>query len=359
MSFTIESPRATDGELFNRNLESSLEHAWFIFHAHPQRAGTLEAILDGESIRSQFFGDYASLDRLASLSAYLLENKPNLASSHLFSAHVNSSRHLFSAAQENVSQAISLGADQARCSRIQLGIDQALGMNLELVLDQRLKIASKDNSFENLIPLGALLADMGRFDEAHDTYINALTSYRELSPIGLAWTFFQLGLLWGELVSEQDLEKASYYYSKAVDYLPGYTHATVHLAEIQMENGNLDRARELLNSVIGSGDPEVRWRMSELFAKESDIQASANELEVAKLMYQDLLNRHELAFADHAAEFYLGSGHHPQRALKLANANLVNRKTARAYALAIDAAEASGEFELSKSLSLKLKKRGV
>lgn len=354
MSYIIESPRATDGEIFNRNLESSLEQAWFIFHAHPERTGTLDAILDGESIRSQFFGDYSSLDRLVSLSAYLLEKKSNLASSHLFSAQVNSSRHLFATAQVHVSQAKSLGADHAICSRIQLGIDQALGINLELVLDQRLRVASKESTFENLIPLGALLADLGRFAEAHDTYTKALTSYRELSPIGLAWAFFQLGFLWGELVSEPDLEKASYYYSKAVDYLPGYTHATVHLAEIQMENGKLDRARELLSSVVGSGDPEVRWRMSELFAKEGNTQASVNELEVAKFMYEDLLTRHELAFADHAAEFYLGSGHDPQKALKLANANLVNRKTPRAYTLAIDAAEASGELELSKSLSFKL-----
>jgi len=354
MSFIIESPPATDGEIFARNLESSLERAWFIFHAHPERTGTLEAILDGESIRSQFFGDYSSLDRLVSLSAYLLENKSNLASSYLFSAQVHSARHLFAAAQKHVSQAKSLGADDAICSRIQLGIDQALGINLELALEQRLRIASKESTFENLIPLGALLADLGRFDEAHDTYIKALTSYRELSPVGLAWAFFQLGFLWGELVSEPDLDKASYYYSKAVDYLPGYTHATVHLAEIQMENDKLEGANRLLHSVIESGDPEVRWRMSELFAKEGDIQASANELEVARSMYEDLLTRHELAFADHAAEFYLGSGHDPQRALQLANANLVNRKTARAYALAIDAAEASGEFELSKNLSSKL-----
>ena len=354
MSFIIESPRATDGEIFTRNLESSLERAWFIFHAHPQRTGTLEAILDGESIRSQFFGDYASLDRLVSLSAHLLENKSNLASSYLFSAQVNSSRHFFAVAQEHVSQAISLGADDAICSRIQLGIDQALGVNLELVLDQRLRMVSKENTFENLIPLGALLADLGRFDEAHDTYIKALNSYRELSPIGLAWAFFQLGFLWGELVSDPDSEKASYYYSKAVDYLPGYTHAAVHLAEIQMENGKLDRAKELLNSVVGSGDPEVRWRMSELLAKEGNTQASANELDVATFMYEDLLSRHELAFADHAAEFYLGSSHDPQRALQLATANLVNRKTVRAYTLAIEAAEASGEIELSKSLSFKL-----
>jgi hypothetical protein len=94
--------------------------------------------------------------------------------------------------------------------------------------------------------------------------------------------------------------------------------------------------------------------MSELLATEGNTQASADELDVATFMYEDLLSRHELAFADHAAEFYLGSGHDPQRALQLATANLVNRKTVRAYTLAIEAAEASGEIELSKSLSFKL-----
>lgn len=357
MSLIIESPRATDGALFSRNLESSLEHSWFIFHSHPDRPGTLDAIIDGESIRSQFFGDYSSLDRLVNLSGYLLQSNPGIAASHLFAAQANSARHLFADAEQNLYRAKALGADNHAILRIQLGIDQALGKNLELVLEERLRNVANKGSIENLVPLGALLADLGKHEQANDVYIKALTTYEDLSPIGLAWACFQLGFLWGEVVNEPDLERAAYFYSKAVNYLPGYAHATVHLAEIDMENGRIDQARGLLNSVIECGDPEVRWRMSELLAKEGNTQASEKELQAAEQMYEDLLSRHELAFSDHASEFYLGSGNNPERALKLALANLKNRSTIRAYELVIEAADAAGEPRLSKDFSSELYKR--
>jgi len=51
-----------------------------------------------------------------------------------------------------------------------------------------------------------------------------------------------------------------------------------------------------------------------------------------------------LAFADHGAEFYLGSGADPERAWVLAQQNLANRQTPRAAVLAIKAAEASGRY---------------
>jgi hypothetical protein len=48
------------------------------------------------------------------------------------------------------------------------------------------------------------------------------------------------------------------------------------------------------------------------------------------LGFDELLRRHLLAFADHAAEFYAGSGSDHRRALELARANVANRPTRRA-----------------------------
>ena len=351
MSQVIELPRATDGVLFSRNLESILDRSWFIFHAYPQRLGTIEAILDGESIRSQFYGDYSSLDRLVQLSNSLLHDHSELASSYLFAAQVDSARHLFGDAQKKLERAKVLGASERAISRIELSIDQALGSNLDFVLQRRLDKVQSTNAIEDWVPLGALLADLGRYDEAHDAYIKGLHSYTNLSPLGLSWACFQLGYLWGEVVEEPDLDKASFWYTQAVNYLPGYTHASVHLAEIHLQNGKFGQARSLLNSVMESGDPEARWRMSELLAAEGNISASEVELEAARLMYEDLLSRHELAFADHAAEFYLGSGNKPVRALELSLLNLQNRSTIGAYEQAIEAAQAAGNPELTEKLT--------
>ncbi len=64
--------------------------------------------------------------------------------------------------------------------------------------------AAESGRLEELVPLGALLADLREFDEAERTYQRALQEYRDVSPFALAWVCFQLGVLWGELVHEPD-----------------------------------------------------------------------------------------------------------------------------------------------------------
>ena len=344
-------PEATDGELFTRNLQSSLTHQWFLFQNYPERPGVLDAILDGESNMAQFFGDYTALDRLQDLSSSLLLSKPNDPASHMLTARVNAARHHFLQANESLTRAKALGAKTQDILCLQLSIQQALGDQLESVLHQRHSLAQQTPTVEKLVPLGALLADMGHYDAAHDVYVEALRSSVGLSPLAAAWTCFQLGFLWGELHTEPDLEQAVYWYTHAVNYLPGYTHAAVHLAEIHLENHAFEDTHKLLASVLHSGDPEVRWRLSDLLTEQGQLSAARDEKEIARTMYEDLLSRHELAFADHAAEFYLGSGGDPERALQLSLANLKNRYTKRAYRLALDAAQAAGQKEIAANLS--------
>ena len=51
----------------------------------------------------------------------------------------------------------------------------------------------------------------------------------------------------------------------------------------------------------------------------------------ARSGFETLLSKHPLAFADHGAEFYSGSGRDPGRAFELAQVNLANRPTLRAF----------------------------
>ena len=75
-----------------------------------------------------------------------------------------------------------------------------MASNLEAVLAARRRIAEASGRLEDLVPLGALLADLERFAEADAVYHRALCSYSDVSPFPLAWVCFQLGMLWGELV---------------------------------------------------------------------------------------------------------------------------------------------------------------
>jgi hypothetical protein len=81
--------------------------------------------------------------------------------------------------------------------------------------------------------------------------------------------------------------------------------------------------------------------------------ATANDEEhnqAAKFGFEALLERHLLAFADHGAEFYAGSGNNCRRALDLARVNVANRPTLRAFEQAHDIAVNAGDMEAASQI---------
>lgn len=87
--------------------------------------------------------------------------------------------------------------------------------------------------------------------------------------------------------------------------------------------------------------------MAEAAANAADAEAF---MEVARSGFESLLARHRLAFVDHATEFYLAGGSNPVRAFELAQLNLANRSTQRAFELALKAAIAAGETRIAAEL---------
>ena len=345
-------PRATAGEIAIINHESSRERCWRAFRRWPERPGVLEQIVDEESRRAHFLGDATALDRLAALASELLVRPPEPAN-YLIAAEVALMRHHFAEAAAYLDKAEALGAPHDALARLRLTLDQALGENLSAALNARRERAEVRRTVADLVPLGALLADLGEFEEAACTYADALRGYRDLSPFPLAWACFQLGVLWGETVPQPDLLRAANWYRQAVAYLPSYTHARVHLAEFYLQAGELTMAEALLRPALESGDPEVRWRLAEVLAAEGRDNEAAREREAAADAYDARLARHELAFADHAAEYYLSLGADASRACDLARINLANRPTLRAFELAHRAALASGEAAFANQLAFR------
>ena len=128
----------------------------------------------------------------------------------------------------------------------------------------------------------------------------------------------------------RDLEVAALWYRRAIAYLPHYVKARVHLAEIYASQGRTGDAEALLMPALSSCDPEVRWRLADVLAAQERFEEAAIHLEGARSGFEELVAKHLLAFADHAAEFYAGSGNDRRRALELARANVANRPTRRA-----------------------------
>jgi hypothetical protein len=328
-------PAATDGVIAAINHDSARRRAWQRF-ALDAREEDAEAIVEAELLSVQFFGDVDALDRIELLAARLPDGS---ALSALIEARVASAAHRFADARRHLADAALRGALPDAVRRQLLSVDQACGTNLDEVLEARLFLARSGRT-EDLVPLGALLADAGEFARADRVYCQALEAYDDVSPFPLAWACFQLGMLWGEEVPEPDLDLAAGWYRSAIDYLPGYSRARVHLAEILMRRDRSHEARTLLEFALATADPEVEWRLADVLLMQDYKEEGRIRLRSARERYERLLDKHFLAFADHAAEFYSGSGNDAARALELARANAANRPTRRALAqvLAIQAA---------------------
>jgi tetratricopeptide (TPR) repeat protein len=349
--------QTTDGEIAITNLNSARLRSWSRFYQDPQRSGAAETVLEHEQLTAQFAGDLSALDRLEAFGEQLGRLDASSSRTMVIQAQIASALHRFSDARHYLAQASLGGAPSVDVKRILLNVDQACGSHLEEVLDERRRIVAKSGRFEDRVALGALLADVGEFNDADEIYRQALREYRDVSPFPVAWVSFQLGMLWGELVPEPQLARAEHWYRKAIVSLPCYVRARVHLAEILSATGRTSEAEATLKPALASGDPEVAWRLADVLNAEGSVEEAASHLEIARTGYEAVLDKHLLAFADHGAEFYVGSGSDPLRALELAQINLKNRPTLRAFEQTYIIAREAGETDAANELSVKATKR--
>jgi tetratricopeptide (TPR) repeat protein len=342
--------QTTDGEIAVINLESARRRSWNRFVADPLREGVAETVVEHEQLTAQFVGDVQVLDRLEALVGNLAQVEVASARTALIQAQVASVMHRFADARHFLAQAEIGGAPSADVNRVLLNVDQACGVNLGKVLDERRETARRSGRTEDLVALGALLADLREFTDADRTYRHALEVYRDVSPFPVAWVCFQLGMVWGELVPEPQTASAARWYRTAIDCLPSYTKARVHLAEIYLSSGRASDAEALLIPAILSGDPEVRWRLADVLASQKRYGEAEVHMQAAQFGFEALLERHLLAFADHGAEFYAGSGNDWRRALDLARVNVASRPTLRAFEQAHDIAVNAGDREAASQI---------
>jgi hypothetical protein len=73
-------------------------------------------------------------------------------------------------------------------------------------------------------------------------------------------------------------------------------------------------------------------------------------MQAARFGFESLLDRYLLAFADHGAEFYAGSGNDWRRSLELARINVANRPTLRAFEQGHDIAVKAGDMATASQI---------
>ncbi len=94
----------------------------------------------------------------------------------------------------------------------------------------------------------------------------------------------------------------------------------------------------------------MNWRLADVLAAAGRHAEADEALEAARSGFEALLERHLLAFADHGAEFYSGSGNNARRSLSWRRSILQIAPTLRAfehaYEMAINAADIAAAIDI-------------
>lgn len=348
-------PRTTAPSIALRNLDYVIARQAHRLDAVPGDPAALASWLDALLTRVQFLGSFDDLVDAERRSTRALEASVDgdsgpsagAAALRIERARVLAQLHRFDEARAQLDRAAEalVGLPEASTLRLRRAlaaerraIDLATGA-ASRVLEAAAEEAPRTGpDFESATQLGAALAAVGRREEAEEAYRSALADWDGLTPFAPAWVEFRIGEVWN---GEDDV-RARRHFERAVEILPAYVTARVHLAELVAAQDGPDAAFALLEPALDSQDPEPAARLAEFAAAAGRDDAEALRAR-AGAHWSELLERYPLAFADHGAEFYLGAGADPEAALAWARRNLANRATDRARGLVVRAALAAGE----------------
>lgn len=288
--------------------------------------------------RSRFLGDYDALDRASTLA----ELRPETARDLLQRARARAAVHRFAAALDDLAALERTGGSGDAIAGARASIFVATGRAHEVVA-QLEGAAHRQPGYASSSALAGAYAAVGRYADADRLYVAALDALDTTSPFPYAWIYFARGVMWAEHGS--DPVRGEALYRRALAYVPEFVTAAVHLSELEVTRGELRAPIARLAPIAAaSREPEALALLGALHIRTGDRARGEHEIASARERYESLLARHPLAFADHAAEFYLGPGADAERAWALARQNLAGRRTDRAFALAIEAAWASKHY---------------
>ncbi|WP_223646250.1 tetratricopeptide repeat protein [Corallococcus sp. EGB] len=292
-------------------------------------AGVGELLL----LRARFLSDYDALDRASTLA----EERSRTAGDLLERARARSAVHRFAEALTDLDAA---GKDDEASSDLRASILVATGHASEAISRLEARVAQRPG-YASRSALAGAYAAVGRFTDADRLYSEALADLDTTSPFPYAWIYFARGVMWAEQAG--DPARAEPLYARALAHLPEFAMANVHLAELEAARGDVASAMTRLERVVASThEPEALALLGTLHLRTGAPVRGRSEITAARERFEALLVRQPLAFADHAARFYLGPGADPERAWVLAQQSLEGRQTASAFTLAIEAARATG-----------------
>jgi tetratricopeptide (TPR) repeat protein len=284
-------------------------------------------------MRARFEGRVTDLVAADDTSARLLAAHPGDPRAHLARAVALSSIHAFAGALQELDEAARLKAEPTEVARERSAIFLATGREDEA--RALLPPVLEGSPPSDTAMRAGVEARCGNAAESERLFELARASYHDVSPFTMAWMDFERARA---LELGGDRARARAYLEEAVTVLPGYVHASVHLASLEAPDRALVRL-EVLGKT--SDDPDVLAGQADALRRAGRADEATAMAARARARFEEVLARLPLAYADHAASFYLGSGRDAARALELARTNARNRPTDEALELWLTAAQAA------------------
>jgi tetratricopeptide (TPR) repeat protein len=321
-----QRPSTTSPEIALNNLNGNIvQRLASVDRARPKdKLALVDLLLD----RSHYLGKIADLEQAERIAAGMKDNDGGDGSSetHLARAVVANALHRFDTALQELDLATQAGAPVLRVHGTRASVFMARGRYDEALALQLPDIEQRSSL---TIASAAVLACKMQKPTAEWERLFELARDRfaDVSPFALAWMDFQRGTLF-ELAGDD--KSARLWFAEAVDVLPLYAHAVVHLAPSESPADGI----EMLEKVRGeSDDPEVVAALAKAQQRAGHADAARPLIEAAKKRYDEIVAKYPEAFADHAARFWLDLGNDPKKALELARLNAKNRGTEEALDL--------------------------
>ena len=334
-TFALESEigplSLTNGSIALLNLQAQIDG--LEGHGTLAEAATLIDLL---ILRGLILGRISDYERAAQLANRLVGATTTDAAAYMARARTRAVFHRFAEALDDLDNADRMLPHDTAAKRERAAIMQAQGR-----FDEALSTYSAVidvGQFERAAALTGLWAERGEADTAQRFYLDSLRSYRGISPFPVALLDFQLGVMW---MRHGRLEEAGTCFEAAIARVPAYAAAQGHLAEVEADLGNPESAlTRLYPLAVSSDDPDYAAQLARILGEMGRNDEASGWCGLAANRYHELTAAHCEAFADHAAEFWLGPGNDLQEGLRLAELNVRVRKTPRAHKLLAQALDA-------------------
>ncbi len=304
-------------------------------------AGRTEALAAQRYHRYKVRGRLEDADRALDLLATGHREGALSADGQLLYATMLSGLHRFPEAEAVLAAALAAGADANAARNLQADLDVALG-RYDRLADDLAADARPSSDFYALAHRADLRVLQGDLAGAERLYLSAQTVYNDVNPVPLAWLHTQMGIAY---LRFGRIEDARRFFAAAADRLPGYYLAEEHLAECEALLGDVDAARSrYLRVIAATGNPEFAAALSGLERDAGNVPLADALQALARSGYDDLLRRHPLAYAQHAAEFFIETGE-TAHAHALARENAALRSDFGSLVLLATAAHANGAVD--------------